>query len=407
MPSSKFAFYYPEGPGYLHIGVINNGAQGTASLCCSVRDGQILVRKKTAPMALAMNPWRETDYKISHELVAQLLHEQQYLHSGNRGSHATYWAYANALDLHDFIRRVCRIAARKWNGVAPVSLAWRLLSQQLRALEAVHSAGITHNDVHNGNVFVHWRASQGMPSFVLGDLGLVTVFDMEVSEFEGDTPIEDTHHDFQPLSLDQLRSSQVYERSGDIPQCLHAIAKDLFGVRKNCMTLWVQSEGCQELQSSMDTLAKLIEFIDSDQVWLVERYLEILSLLCQHVEKNANEYYRLNLARDSAKLERLRPRPTKFKPQMFDSLDDVRNAPFLPPGPFYVVRINPKTLRLRQILKQWGAFREDLGFTTNWVGHRIDQKGERVNKIARDERLRRSCIPTTTTDVDEDRESGR
>jgi tmRNA-binding protein len=58
--------------------------------------------------------------------------------------------------------------------VPPVTAAARMIRQVFSTLHYIYTAGehpIYHDDLHFGNIWIHWRADQLLPDFYLGDFG--------------------------------------------------------------------------------------------------------------------------------------------------------------------------------------------------------------------------------------------
>lgn len=176
----KYAYYYPEGPGYLFISYLGEGHQGCACLVRSVADGQLYVRKSSSL-------WQRGAADLNREISNSLIHPNiprcvDWPSADALGVHgdiprydsvATYWQFKNGGDLKG-LNRLYRDAGKS----LPDALQLKALAQVLEAVLHLSTNYISHRDILPCNIFVHWLASPNnnagrplLPDFSLGDLG--------------------------------------------------------------------------------------------------------------------------------------------------------------------------------------------------------------------------------------------
>lgn len=172
----KYAYYYPEGPGYLFISYLGEGHQGCACLVRSVADGRLCVRKSSSLWqrgAADLN--REISNSITHPNIPHCAGWPSDDALGIHGdiprhdSVATYWQFKNGGDLKG-LNRLYRDAGKS----LPDVLQLKVLAQVLDAVMHLSKNHIAHRDILPCNIFVHWPDNVGppqLPDFSLGDLG--------------------------------------------------------------------------------------------------------------------------------------------------------------------------------------------------------------------------------------------
>lgn len=223
---SKYAIFYDEGPGYLHVKEIGAGGQARAILVHSLADGKLYVRKiahfrDTRPDTSAPC-WTEHETPGQHQLepreVSQyrpyqsiprlidfktLVHNPPVSRNPNVEQFVTYWQYCNGGNLEKYIMRHSDLKER-----IPEIIIWRFLWQMFKTFEFLQHCQppVSHWDIFGGNIFVHWpqtsdhdfgnmlpeerntykaaefhphatfssRETNDMPDFYLGDFGHAT-----------------------------------------------------------------------------------------------------------------------------------------------------------------------------------------------------------------------------------------
>lgn len=172
------AVYFDEGQGYLLVRSVGSGADGSASLVRSVRNGKLYIRKEDTyflafygeTATFRESPPDEIANARLVDNVNGVYHAHGWTKWVNRNRHrsynVTYWKYYDLGALTPF-----NTAFRRNNG-RPVPEEWCVtwLIRMSEILINVHDAGIVHHDCHGGN----WLLETGMstiPRIVLADFG--------------------------------------------------------------------------------------------------------------------------------------------------------------------------------------------------------------------------------------------
>ena len=165
----RYTFIHP--PGYFHIRLLGEGAQGSACLVRNVYTGQYCVRKRR-DFEDEVTVQAEGNYGmlLAHPHIIKCVGKETYPNEANlkEQADATYWPYYNCLSLYHL-----RAAFYKAEIRMPEIIIWRYLNQTFAALHYLHFTGLEHGDLHPGNIFVDWHPDATVPEFVLGDLGFV------------------------------------------------------------------------------------------------------------------------------------------------------------------------------------------------------------------------------------------
>lgn len=184
----KYAYYYPEGPGYLFISYLGEGHQGCACLVRSIADGQLYVRKSSSLWARgAADLNREISNSLTHPNIPRCVGWPSANALGLDGdtiprydSVATYWVFNNGGDLKGLNRMY-----REVGKPLPDVLQLKVLAQVLGAVLHLRKCHIAHRDILPSNIFVHWPSQRPddnaalplLPDFALGDLGRSQQYD--------------------------------------------------------------------------------------------------------------------------------------------------------------------------------------------------------------------------------------
>jgi serine/threonine protein kinase len=168
------AICYPEDGGYLHVGSIGEGQQGSVSLVRSVRTGELRCRK-AGEYALSFEGAEgeslcpEVANYREHEGVNKLYSYQHYQNDSTIRATMIH-RFCSGGDLYALY-----MSYADQNLVVPERLIWRFLDQMLGTLDFLHrqcSLPVSHRDLFFGNILVNWPANpKHRPDFLISDLG--------------------------------------------------------------------------------------------------------------------------------------------------------------------------------------------------------------------------------------------
>jgi hypothetical protein len=386
----KYAFFHAEGPGYLHVDVLGDGAQGTATLVRNATSGELIVRKRSLPPANDEEPFAD-QFCVNHPNVVQLRGFQNYRDAEGKWSSATYWPYANDNNLASLCKRY-RLAGKPM----PEVLIWQALCHMLKAHDALHMSGKSHRDGHSGNVFVHWDGTSTLPDFILGDLGFCRDLQDGVHTWSEDIDLEDPdlwkRNDATNQNLDRIYGeptlSLLYHYDeNEISARVAGTTLELFCIHKSllwigsdmsdisaCLSLMMNEmdfdeEYSEELCNMAHMIYNLETFARSLHVRTLPRWQKLMIMVRYAAESG------LANAITSSKfpvqgLESYGPAPAEGRPVMFDSAEALFNADSRPPGPWYVAAVDPDTLRVIGI-DQSRSYCDDDAMCTDAKGWRV------------------------------------
>lgn len=170
--------YFDEGPGFVFLKHLAEGAEGWVCLVRSLEDHQLYVRKEN----FKASPFDKGDGAPPEVEIANVLqnipstiqlhgwfrYKAEYATKTKpRTFCVTYWTYCNSNDLLE-----CKISYLKSACEFPEKWAAQWLASMLKTLVELHRKGIAHSDAHVGNWFIHRRSSTADPEILLGDFGL-------------------------------------------------------------------------------------------------------------------------------------------------------------------------------------------------------------------------------------------
>ena len=177
MATSKFAFFFDEGSGYLFAHSIGTPCNGEVQLVKCIADGKLYVRKENFPIPLYPNSnqtsCNEVRFYRPHSNIPQLIDWLDRIDSqidGDQLSTTSFWEYCNGNHLLQFL------AEAQGLGIPiPEVFIWKLLYQLGTTLDFIHfgcQPAIGQGDLHAGNIFLHWEDdSSVLPEIKLGDFG--------------------------------------------------------------------------------------------------------------------------------------------------------------------------------------------------------------------------------------------
>ncbi len=186
--TGKYVILFEEGPGYVLGRSLSEGSQGQVHLVISVKDGRSYVRKKLniGERFRELLNWRLPPTSMVPELISMtrfpkpkgdaaifkhcnggdlLCFMNFFTDAGDTLPEVMFWV---------FIKKICEILAYAQHG-------WRCDAGVLTTEENWHP--VTHNDLHEGNIFLHWEHENDLlPSVLLGDWGCSSVVEGPADE---------------------------------------------------------------------------------------------------------------------------------------------------------------------------------------------------------------------------------
>lgn len=179
--TSKFAFFFEEGEGYLSVNNIGHPTNGEVQLARCVADGRLYVRKKTYPTPIlgdansTVATCNEVKFYHPHPHIPKLIDwvDEVYHDSESdrrQRSTASIWEYCSGEDLAALQAKACEIETP-----IPEAFLWKLLLEVLTVPDSLHFGchpAICEGDFHTGNISVHWEDKLTvLPQTKLGDSG--------------------------------------------------------------------------------------------------------------------------------------------------------------------------------------------------------------------------------------------
>jgi hypothetical protein len=180
----KYAIFYPEttsvdleGLGHLFVKKLGKGAFGSASLVYSTDNKTLLVRKAISPNSVNLsniaNDIPEAALALTHPLIPKIegvnsydtlvpesMLRQQYK------LHTILLEYCNRGDLQNLMQDYS-IPPDVYN-----KAIWKVFRDLVIVIDFIHHSGVVHRDLHEGNIFLHWRADEESLEAKLGDFGI-------------------------------------------------------------------------------------------------------------------------------------------------------------------------------------------------------------------------------------------
>ena len=177
MATSKFAFFFDEGLGYLFADNIGTPCNSEVQLVKCIADGKLYVRKENFPIPLHRDSnqtsCNEVRFYRPHANIPRLIDWLDRIDSQIDGDHlstTSVWEYCNGNNLQQFLWE-----AQGLGIPLPEAFIWKLLYQVATTLDFIHfgcQPSIGQGDFHTGNIFLHWEDdSSALPEFKLGDFG--------------------------------------------------------------------------------------------------------------------------------------------------------------------------------------------------------------------------------------------
>lgn len=167
-----------NGPGSVLIRSINHGSQGQTSSVRSLADGHVYIRKV---LVKRVDQPKTEELMFCGRIPAHMAPRVVQSFDADTVTPTLVYSFCNGGDLRDFIQK-CRRAEKR----VPMAVFWHVQKQLLEILAFIHSGWqngigtqpdwepITHYDIHEGNVFLHWpeNTNDPFPQIMLGDWGL-------------------------------------------------------------------------------------------------------------------------------------------------------------------------------------------------------------------------------------------
>jgi len=167
--------FFDEGPGFIFVKPLGEGAYGNAALVLCVGDGKYYVRKEEL----------HTQFRDPHTAVNEIQNARHVAHvSGTTKMNGwmnyvcrrsgrifgvSYWDYYTAGTLSDIKNK-----SRKSGVLIPQQWICSWLAKMVEITLGIHKAGVCHRDGHTGNWFLTICNKHKLPEIGLGDFGLST-----------------------------------------------------------------------------------------------------------------------------------------------------------------------------------------------------------------------------------------
>ena len=405
----QYAFHHSEGDGFLHVAVLGQGIQGTATLVRpattypSTSNTPLVVRKRTAATDnTTIDPFAD-QFHLPHTNIVQLLGCQNYRDAEGRWSSSTYWPYANGDTLHDLCQRF-----RARQRLVPEVLVWQALCHLLKAHEALHLSGRSHSDAHAGNVLVHWDGTSHLPDFILGDLGLCRPLPQDyvpgdcehletdyIMDGPGSAKVVGMINARLDPRLDPRLGSptmqQVYEYdeaetaaafAGTVmerfffPKALMLMGKDMADVSECLSSLMngLEFDETETYSPELNHFAQLLFNVAAYGRSVYVRTLQRWQLMFKQVRITAEFGLANAISRTSLPVpgrELLGPAPRDGRPVLFESVQALHACDMKPPGPWHVAAVDPDTLQVLGVDFS-RSFCDDEHMCTDSRGVKID-----------------------------------
>lgn len=408
----RYAFYYPEGNGYLHVSYIGSGIQGSACIVRDARTGELLVRKRRTFEHETEETYQEAQFAniIPHPNVVKCLGMNRYVHPRLTGfvATATYWRYQNCRDVYTLQKRFKEQKERM-----PEILIWRFLSQVMGGLISTHSQNILHNDCHLSNFLVDWQPSSTLPDFTIGDLGLAT-YSSAVHEVRLPGTFPPTLPDpRQPLpALSDLYNFDpddlsYYSARESIPSFLKDVFHDLTRLSDNLSNLMFDIDDLDNeiyskpLNDTAIMLQNLPDFVQSNYIRTEKRYMAMTALLHGFIQGQERVCY-MNTPFPLPILDSVRPVPIETLPVSYASPEALEHSGFRPPGPWCRAMLDAETGEVVQV----DSVLRDVEFA-----HCTDGKGQRLtalDPVSDESETGSDCtMDTSASDEEEENDDGQ
>lgn len=150
------------------IAALGYGAQGVVYLVKNMLSNELHVRKEFSD-GRGEVPWYNI---LPKKCVPRLIERYRSpVSAPHEDLLTTTYQFANGGDMHRIIQIYMEGDRRM-----PDILVWHVLADVMDILDRIHfgmgrKKVITHNDIHSGNVFLHWTRDRVLPSVMLGDWG--------------------------------------------------------------------------------------------------------------------------------------------------------------------------------------------------------------------------------------------
>lgn len=332
MATSKFAFFFDEGAGYLFAHNIGTPCNGEVQLVRCIADGKLYVRKENLPITFHPNSnqtsCNEVRFYRPHSNIPRLidwLDKIDYQIDCDQLSTTSFWEYCNGDNLSEFLAEAQRLGIP-----IPEVFVWKLLYQLGTTLDFIHfgcQPSIGHGDFHAGNIFLHWEDdSSVLPEIKLGDFG----------------------------GAHSYKLGLAYVDFGDFYNGLSNIVRQS---RPRLSTPY-----SQELISAIDGVSDFYMQFSSfyrDNTLHTEDRRQVRSCLTSVLALTKSQYqHALTSVSDQDREDMLRLKPNNdTRVLMCDSLEALKNTEYeVPAGPCKVVKINPESLEVLKVMGE--AFME-------------------------------------------------
>jgi serine/threonine protein kinase len=361
MSAQMYGFLYEEGDkSYLHIKTLGTGHQGAAALVRSVDDDKLYVRK-TATYEL--DAYTEVEGAWSPE--ASNYREHPYinrLHSSQNHPHKTQvhtsliFDFQNGGDLTKLVE-----SYHDLDMAVPENIIWPIIRQLFDAISFLHhccgSVVIEHNDIFPGNILVSWPHDRHAgPSARLADFGLSMAHPVERDPKAWARRVHDQEAAIGMASdYKSLADVLFYMMTGSLSSLEY---EDCADAQIEDFARFAGHTYSPALLGCIDSLFQLADAIEED---ISAERPELRALM-----KKESEWL---IDTSELALERVRPAAISSAPQLFKSYKELMRQPVRPPGPWWVVGVDPET---HEVLgKCEGPFCSETPFFTDQRGMKL------------------------------------
>lgn len=176
--------FFPEGSGYILVKILQDVAYGSkVAIVRSITNDELYIRKEPCisdgltyeyqgHRHVEVNTYLKLgDYARTPRLEGWTeYHDSRSGHEQARTT-VTYWQYCNAGTLDD-VSKTLEAAGRRM----PEPCVWYIMAQMLSIIADMHDRGVSQNDEHSGNWFLHFDLEDDeLPRLLLGDLDIARI----------------------------------------------------------------------------------------------------------------------------------------------------------------------------------------------------------------------------------------
>ncbi|KAJ9610035.1 hypothetical protein H2200_006365 [Cladophialophora chaetospira] len=199
MAGHKYAVFYPEHTGFLHVKKL--GTDASADLLWGIRDGKTYARRKYWPETYNSTAVPALDGSQYYREVAgipKLVHAQSYQHLVEESSshelfrsHALICEYCNGGNLSSFLERLEHHYAPVVSAFSQIEshetleiFIWHYFDSILQVFGRLHAQGICYFKNWHVNHFLHFHEGAKLPEIRLGNLDMLTALTLNGLEHE-------------------------------------------------------------------------------------------------------------------------------------------------------------------------------------------------------------------------------